>query len=117
MAAWVPTRPDPAPPAEAAAEEGPVDAADLDERVRPIAGGELDLPRRLLRHKVRGQIVLELELNRAGEVIALRVDSSNLPAFEKFVSQQVRGWKFTPPTREGRPVEARARLPISITLN
>jgi outer membrane biosynthesis protein TonB len=60
--------------------------------------------------------VLALELNRDGEVVALSVDSSNLPAFEKIVSKQVRSWKFTPPTRDGRPVEARAKLPISITL-
>ncbi|TFG98696.1 MAG: TonB family protein [Myxococcales bacterium] len=117
MAAWVQARPDPAPAAEAPLEDGPVDAAELDEMLRLVAGGEVDFPRRLRRNRVRGQIVFELELNRAGEVVALRVDSSNLPAFEKFVSQQVRSWKFTPPTRDGRPVEARARLPISITLN
>jgi peptidoglycan glycosyltransferase len=118
MAAWIRTRPDPAPVvlASAPTEEGPVDAAELDEMLRPIVGGEIDLPRRLLRRRVEGQIVFAIELNRAGEVVALQVDSSNLPAFEKFVSQQVRSWKFTPPTRAGQPVEARAKLPISITL-
>jgi TonB family protein len=116
MAAWVQARPVPAPVPMDAVEEGPVDAADLDQGLRAIVGGELDFPRRLLRKRVRGRIVLELELNRAGEVVALRVESSDLPAFETFVSEQVRSWKFTPPTRDGEPVEARARLPISITL-
>jgi TonB family protein len=117
MAALVQARPERAPAAEEVAEDGPVDADDLDERVRLVAGGELDFPRRLRRHKVDGEIVLDLELNPAGEVVALRVDSSNLPVFEAFVSQQVRSWKFTPPTRGGRPVGARTRLPIAITLN
>ena len=117
MAARVQARPEPAPAVEVAVEDGPVDAEDLDERVRIVAGGELDIPRRLRHSKVDGKIVLDLELNRAGEVVALRVDSSNLPAFDAFVAQQVRSWKFTPPTRGGQPVGARATLPIAITLN
>ena len=117
MAAWTQARPEPAPAALVVEEDGPVDAEDLDERVRLVAGGQLDFPRRLRRSRVDGKIVLDLELNRAGEVVALRVDSSNLPAFEGFVAQQVRGWKFTPPTRGGQPVAARAKLPIAIRLN
>ena len=116
MAAWVQARPlpDPEPVALAPEPEGPVDAALLDEKLRPIRGGEIELPRRLRRNRVDGRIVLELELSRDGEVTALRIDSSDLPAFEKFVSEQVWGWRFTPPTRGGQPVEARARLPIAI---
>jgi len=117
LAAWVQARPPPAPVEVAVEEEGPVDAAELDEMLRPVVGGQIDLPRRLMRNRVDGQIVLALELNREGEVTDLHVDSSNLPAFEKVVSKQVRSWKFTPPTRGGRPVEARAKLPISITLD
>jgi hypothetical protein len=117
LVALRPARPDPAPAVEVAAPEGPVDAEDLDESVRVVAGGEIELPRRLRRSKVDGEIVLDLELSPAGEVVALRVDSSNLPRFESFVSEQVRSWKFTPPTRGGRPVAARTRLPIAITLN
>jgi TonB family protein len=99
------------------AASGPVDAAELDARLRPLGDTGLDLPRRLRRKKVDGKIVLELELNRAGEVVELRVASSDLPDFESFVSEQVRRWKFTPPTRGGQPVEARTQLPIAITLN
>jgi outer membrane biosynthesis protein TonB len=42
------------------------------------------------------------------------VDASDLPEFEDVVLAQVRGWRFTPPTERGRPVRARARLPIPI---
>jgi TonB family protein len=117
MAAWVRARSEPAPVAVAPEPAGPVDAAELDERLRPLDGAEIELPRRLRRNKAHGQIVLALELNRAGEVTALRVDSSDLPAFEKYVSQQVKTWRFTPPTRGGVPVEARAKLPIAIRLD
>ena len=91
--------------------------AELDAKLRPLGDTELDLPRRLRRKKVDGKIVLELEVNTSGEVVELRVASSDLPDFESCISEQVRGWKFTPPTRGGLPVEARTRLPIAITLN
>jgi len=116
LAARVRVRPDPPPPVAVAA-SGPVDAAELDAKLRPLGDTELDLPRRLRRKKVDGKIVLELEVNTSGEVVELRVASSDLPDFESCISEQVRGWKFTPPTRGGLPVEARTRLPIAITLN
>jgi TonB family protein len=63
---------------------------------------------------VSGRIVLMLELSEAGKVLSVEIDSSDLPEFEDFVASAVRSWRFTPPTRGGRPVEAWARLPIPI---
>lgn len=83
---------------------------------RPMAGAKLDFPRRLLRKKVDGRIVLLLQVSEEGRVLDVAVDSSDLPEFEDFVANEVRRWSFHPPTREGRPVVATARLPIPIRL-
>lgn len=93
------------------------EASELDALPTPLGLHALELPRRLLEKRASGQIVLLVELDAAGEVVDVHVDSSDLPEFEDVVSEAVRGWRFTPPTRGGRPVRARARLPIPIRVN
>jgi len=90
-----------------------VDFSDLDQLPRPI-GASLDFPRRLRRNPVSGKIVLLIKLETDGSVSDVEVDSSNLPAFDDFVVNEVSRWKFTPPTQQGRPVRAKARLPFPI---
>ena len=107
--------PEPAAPAPVAA--APIEPEPAIEPPRPMAGARLDFPRRLLRKKVDGRIVLLLEVSEEGRVLDVAVDSSDLPEFEDFVANEVRRWSFHPPTREGRPVVATARLPIPIRLD
>ena len=90
---------------------------DLDRPPIPIGVSGFDFPRRLRRSPVDGQIVLLLEISEKGEVLDVQVASSDLPDFSDFVSREVRGWRFTPPTQAGRPVRATARLPIPIHIN
>jgi len=90
------------------------DVIDLDDPPRPIGETRLEFPQRLRRRPVDGNVVVLLELSTEGEVTDARVDASDLPEFEETVLAQVRGWRFTPPTEDGRPVRARARLPIPI---
>lgn len=92
----------------------PAETTVLDAMPRPIGPTDLELPDRLRGQPANGRIVLMLELSEAGEVVRVEIDSSDLPEFEEFVASAVRGWRFTPPTRGGRPVEAWARLPIPI---
>jgi protein TonB len=94
-----------------------VDFADLDRKPRPIGVFGFNFPRRLLKQKVNGKIVLLLKLDHEGEVLDVQIDFSNLPDFNDFVLREVRGWRFTPPTQQGRPVQAKARLPIPISIN
>jgi TonB family protein len=88
--------------------------AELDEPPRPIGAATLAFPRELRKRKVDGEIVLVVELSPYGSVLDVQVEASDLPEFEPFVVSAVRGWSFTQPTSRGRPVEARARLPIPI---
>ncbi len=94
-----------------------VDFSDLDQIPRPIGVSGFDFPRRLRKDKVRGQIVLMLKLNDDGKVLDVSLGSSNLPRFDQFVLNEVKRWRFTPPTQQGRPVKAKARLPIPIVIN
>ena len=83
---------------------------------RPIGVSGFRFPRKLLKKKVSGTIVLLIKLDDQGEVMELEIDSSNLPAFDDFVRSEVSRWRFTPPTQQGRPVKAKARLPIPINI-
>lgn len=94
-----------------------VDFSSLDQMPRPVGVSGFQFPARLLKKKVNGKIVLLLKLSPEGKVLDVQVDSSTLPEFDDFVAGEVRRWKFTPPTQEGRPVNAQARLPIPITIN
>lgn len=98
------------------AEESFLDFSALDQVPRPIGVTGFNFPSRLLKKKVSGKIVLLLKLSADGKVLEVEVDSSTLPDFDDFVANEVRRWKFTPPTQQGRPVQAQARLPIPITI-
>jgi protein TonB len=93
-----------------------VDFSELDETPRPLPGSSLDIPRRLKQKAVSGKIVLLIKLDQTGRVLDVSVESSNLPDFDKIVASQVGDWRFTPPTREGNPVRAKARFPIPIRI-
>jgi TonB family protein len=103
-------------PADEAAEELVLAAFD-GPKPKPIGVERLELPRELRKKKASGRIVLLVRLDAEGKVLDLAVDSSDLPDFEPFVVSEVRQWRFTPPTRQGEPVEAYARLPIPIHVN
>ncbi len=93
-----------------------VDFSDLDQIPRPIGVSGFNFPRRLLRKKVSGRIVLLIKLDADGSVMDVAVDSSDLPKFDDFVVGEVGRWRFSPPTQQGQPVRAKARLPIPINI-
>ena len=66
---------------------------------------------------MRGTVTLLVKLDPEGNVTDVQVDSSNLPQFNNHVLREVKSWKFTPPTQQGRPVKASARLPIPIHID
>jgi len=94
-----------------------VDFSSLDQIPRPIGVSGFNFPRRLLKKKVSGRIVLLVKLDSDGRVLEVEVEESNLPAFDSFVLGEVKRWRFTPPTQQGQPVKAKARLPIPIHIS
>ncbi len=93
-----------------------VDFSELDQIPRPIGVSGFNFPRRLLKQKARGKVVLLIRLSPEGKVLDVSLDSSTLPNFNNFVLGEVKRWRFTPPTQQGRPVKAQARLPIPINI-
>jgi protein TonB len=91
-----------------------VDFSELDQIPRPIGVSGFNFPRRLLKQKASGRVVLLLKLDEQGQVLDVQLDSSSLPEFDDFVMGEVARWRFTAPTQQGRPVKAKARLPIPI---
>lgn len=94
-----------------------LDFSQLDQTPRPKGVFGFNFPRRLRQEKANGRIVLLLKLSHEGEVIDAQIESSNLPRFNDFVLKEVKDWEFTPPTQNGKPVNAMARLPIPIRIN
>ena len=93
-----------------------VDFSQLDQTPRPAPGTQLEIPSRLKKKKVSGTIYLLIQIDERGRVIDAQVDSSDVPQFDDVVVGQVRKWKFSPPTQGGRPVKAKARLPMPIRI-
>ena len=94
-----------------------VDFSDLDQVPRPVGVVGLNFPRSLRRRPISGRIVLFIQLDSSGEVLDVKVEDSDLPdAHNNFVRGQVSEWRFTPPTRQGVPVKAQARLPMPIKI-
>lgn len=91
-----------------------VDFSELDQLPRPLAG--FDFPSRLRRRQVRGQIVLMIKLDEKGHVLESELVSSTLPDFDRYVLGAIKRIPFTPPTKQGQPVKAMARLPIPIVI-
>ena len=92
------------------------DWTDLDRAPRVLSDTELDFPAHLLKRRARGKIVLSVNLTREGDVADVQIDSSTLSRFNDFVLGEVEKWKFTPPTRRGRPVKARTHVPLNIRI-
>ena len=59
---------------------------------------------------------MNVRVSAEGDVVDARVESSELPEFDELVLANVRGWRFEPSLRHGRPIEAVARLPIPIRI-
>ncbi len=93
-----------------------VDFSNLDQVPRPVGASGFHFPRRLLKDPADGRIVLLLKISKKGEVLGAEIETSNLPRFNDVVLNQVKAWRFTPPTQQGKPVRAQARLPVPIRI-
>lgn len=73
-------------------------------------------PPKLQREKIEGTVVLTFVLDERGRVQNPRVENSTDPAFEKAALDAVKQWMFEPAVKDGKPVRARLRQPISFSL-
>lgn len=65
---------------------------------------------------VTGKVTLDFIVDTKGNVTEVHVARSNNPYFERPAIDAVMKWKFEPAQKNGRPVNARARIDIPFTL-
>ena len=81
-----------------------------------LSGDKFIYPPYLLKEKVEGQVVIELVIDEAGNVIDLDVISSTHEGFTYSVLYAATTWVFEAPLNKGVPQKARYRMTIPFKL-
>lgn len=108
-------------------ESAPIAAAELstaapaprgeDRPLRLVEGPAPAYPRVALRLQQQGNVLLELEVDVAGHVAAVRVlESSGFERLDEAAREGVLAWRFEPALRDGTPVPERFRHRIQFVL-
>ena len=116
------TRPSPEPSPRVSQPKPPKPTAkshysvsELDGKPQLLRHGSAVFPRSLASRGVsRGTVVLEVELDQRGNVTIRRVVSSTHSELIKSARRVAASARFTPPTRQGKPVKSIMRWPITI---
>jgi protein TonB len=74
-------------------------------------------PKRAQRRGLEGMVILDVRVNKAGEVKDLTVfRSSGHKMLDRAAVKSVRKWLFQPGTRNGQKIETRVRVPVRFRL-
>ena len=94
---------------------GIVSIGDLDSRPRLLNRPSTRYPSALLRRGIRsGNVVLEVVISRTGRVKVRNVLSSSHPELTKMASSFASRARFSIPKKDGQPVEAMYRWPMTL---
>ncbi len=85
---------------------------ELDQQPRALFQAAPLYPFELRRKNVEGTVYVLFVVDQEGRVVNPTVERSTHHAFEKPAIDAVRQWKFEPAVRNGKPVQARLRVPI-----
>ncbi|MCX8049526.1 MAG: TonB family protein [Methylohalobius sp.] len=67
--------------------------------------------------RIEGRVVVEFTVTERGEVQdPVIIEASPPGVFDQAVLQSVRGWRFKPKEKDGRPIAVRARQPLEFKL-
>lgn len=84
---------------------------------RPISNPNPMYPPGAVQQGLEGRVILSVTIATSGEVIKVTVaESCGHQSLDQAALDAVRRWRFSPATREGKPVEWTARLPIRFRL-
>lgn len=90
--------------------------SDLDEVPRRLSVVQPVYPFQYKRDGIEGEVRLIVLINEQGNVESATVESSSHRAFEQPAIEAVLKWKFTAPTKNGKPVRAKYIQPIPFRL-
>jgi TonB family protein len=88
-------------------------AKELDAKLQVVTLHKPVFPPMLAGKADQGQAVVEVVIDGKGEVQLPRVVSATYPEFGYAAAQALSMSKFAPPTRGGKPVAVRVKIPIS----
>ncbi len=83
----------------------------------PVATKEVKpvYPRDLLKKRVEGQVVVTCLVGTDGRPSDVRVATPSNPALDKAAVKALQAWRFTPGTKDGRPVPVRVDVEFTFT--
>ena len=93
----------------------PLVETDFDRPPRAIRITQAVYPHDAFIKKIEGTVLLEILIDSEGRVVRARVLSSN-PALDAAALETVRGWRFAPALKRGRPVATLAQAPIAFRI-
>ncbi len=111
-------------PAEAPAPEAPSEATADDSAAVQVSVPLYDInpppryPRAARKRNYQGTVVLEVRVTADGSVAEVRINqSSGYAILDRSAVKSVKGWRFSPALRAGRPIEMWVHVPIRYELN
>ena len=93
----------------------PLVERDFDRPPRAIRITQAVYPHDAFIKKIDGTVLLEILIDSEGRVVRARVLSS-IPALDAAALETVRGWRFAPALKRGRPVATLAQAPIAFRI-
>jgi len=101
-------------------EQNPFDAVaaqaypmhELDEPLRLVDRRPIEFPRELRTKNREGTVLLLVAVDEQGRVIACQTEDADHDEIAEHVRADIAQRTFTPPTKDGQPVQAYARLPV-----
>jgi TonB family protein len=82
---------------------------------RPTYTPEPDFSEEARRAKFQGEVCLSVVVDRMGNVARIRLEKALGHGLDDHAMETIKGWRFTPGTRNGEP--AAVREPIEVTFN
>lgn len=89
---------------------------ELDARLRPLMQRPPVYPSPLRESGQNGEADIEFFIDENGDAQLPRIVSASAPEFGYAAAQAVAAWRFTVPTKGGKPVVVRAQIPVRFTL-
>lgn len=93
-----------------------VPLGELDEVPRPIGRRRPVYPEALSAKGIEGEAVIEFFIDKEGDAQLPRIVSSTEEEFGHAAAQAVSTWRFEPPRKNGKPVIARAQVPVVFSI-
>jgi protein TonB len=95
---------------------GPVPEPDPDRPPSPVKLSKPRYPQEAFVKRIEGTVELEILIDALGRVIEARVTKS-IPLLDAAAIETVREWRFTPAIKNGQPVAALARAPVTFRIH